>query len=72
MNPSEEKTELRTVDELTNEWIKGYVCAVANMLNQHGCDTIAKDCLNSIGPATVDWSMINPCDVETLKKYDLI
>lgn len=48
----------------------GYVCAVANILNLHGEEVIARDVLRGNTPD--DWRHINREDIETLVEHGLI
>lgn len=49
---------------------QGYVCAVANLLRDHGQTTMAGDLLRGIG--NVDWSKIDPYDRDEIKRHGLL
>jgi hypothetical protein len=64
MNP---KTETAVDDPLTFE--QGYVCAVANLLRDHGAVTEARDLLG--GMPDIDWPTIDPYDRDQIKRHGL-
>lgn len=51
-------------------FIRGYICAVAEILRTHDEPTIAKDVLRAAGK--VDWSQIDKADVEPLRAAGLV
>lgn len=44
---------------------QGYVCAVANIMNLHGEETVAREVLNANRPK--DWSIIDELDMKSLQ-----
>lgn len=52
------------------DFTKGYICAVANIINTHGNTQIAKDVLGANVPD--DWSVIDELDVTTLRHAGVI
>jgi hypothetical protein len=49
----------------------GYICAVAQILRLHGDVTMAKDVLQGVGPAKVNWNEVAPEDRFVLEKFGL-
>lgn len=49
---------------------QGYICAVANLLRDHGARCYARDLLRSV-PNT-DWSAIDPYDRSEIKRHGLL
>lgn len=52
----------------TDDFTKGYMCAVATLIKQCGDDTVAKDLYNCMfmKPEELERSDIEPCDLEVL------
>lgn len=53
-----------------NEFTRGFVCAVANLVKMHDEPTIAKDLLRCIG--NVDWKTIDRYDRDILRRAGLL
>lgn len=59
-----------TTEPGSADFKRGYVCAVANLVNMHSDHVAARDMLGCIG--TVDWLRIDALDRQTLSAAGLI
>lgn len=59
----------------SNKFIQGYVCAIVNIINQHGHNTHTKEgfeCLGNVTALSLKQAGCEQSDIDTLKKHKLI